>query len=183
MSIGSEHMTDWFVELTKAIWILLPAYFASAIPVIAHGTKPIDMGRKWFDGNRIFGDNKTIGGFLVGVFAGTLAGLVQTILQPNIISLGFTIPHMTLFLAFMISLGALVGDLAGSFIKRRFNMKPGTDAPFLDQLNFVFGAAFFARWFTPITLEMFFLMLLITPIAHRLANIIAYKFRAKRVPW
>lgn len=176
-------MTDWIVELTKAIWILLPAYFASASPVIFHDNRPIDLGKKWFDENRIFGDNKTIGGFLVGVFAGTLAGLVQTMLQPNIISLGFTIPQMTLFLAFMISLGALVGDLAGSFIKRRFNMKPGTDAPFLDQLNFVFGAAFFARWFTPITLEMFFVMLVITPVLHRLANMIAYRIRAKRVPW
>ncbi len=176
-------MTDWIVELTKAVWILLPAYFASAFPVILHDNRPIDFGKNWFDGNRIFGDNKTFGGFLVGVFAGTACGFLQTLVQSSLINFGFQITQMTLFLAFLIALGALIGDLAGSFIKRRFNMKPGTDAPFLDQLNFVFGAAFFAMWFTQITLEMFFIMLVITPILHRIANIVAYRVRAKRVPW
>ena len=176
-------MTDWIVELTKAIWILLPAYFASASPVIFHDSRPMDFGKKWFDGNRIFGDNKTFGGFLVGVFSGTLCGFLQTLVQSSVVSADFQIQQMTIILAFVISVGALSGDLAGSFIKRRFNMKPGEDAPFLDQLNFVFGAAFFAMWFTQITLEMFFIMLVITPVLHRFANIIAYRIRAKRVPW
>jgi len=175
-------MTDWFVELGKALWLLIPAYFASAIPVIAHGKTPIDLGKKWLDGNRIFGDTKTIGGFIAGVIGGFLAGALQTSLQSNL-PFGSQLPQMGLFLAFVISFGALTGDLGGSFIKRRFGMKPGEDAPFLDQLNFVFGAAFFAMWFTQITLEMFFVMLVITPILHRAANIVAYRLRAKRVPW
>jgi len=171
-------MTDWLLELAKAVWLLIPAYFASAIPVVAHGTTPIDIGRKWFDGNRIFGDTKTIGGFVAGVVGGFLVGALQ-----SNIALGSQVPQMTLFLAFIISFGALVGDLAGSFIKRRFGMKPGEDAPFLDQLNFVFGATFFAMWFVKIGLETFFIMIIITPILHRIANIIAYKIKAKKVPW
>ncbi len=180
-------MTDWFMELVKALWILLPAYFANASPLIAHGHKPVDFGKNWIDKKRIFGDSKTIEGFAVGVLAGFFVGVLQVfLLQPqlsNFFSFSEQIPLMSISLAFIISFGALVGDLAGSFIKRRFNMPPGTDAPFLDQLNFVFGAAFFAMWFVQITLEMFFLMLIITPIVHRLANIFAHKIKIKKVPW
>lgn len=180
-------MTDWFVELIKALWLLLPAYFANAAPVIARGRSTVDFGKNWIDKKRIFGDSKTIEGFVVGVLAGFFAGAVQLLLvQPQLagyFDFGAQIPEMSLFLAFMISIGALVGDLAGSFIKRRFDLPPGTDAPVLDQLNFIFGAAFFAMWFVPITIEMFFLMLITTPVVHRLANIIAYKMKAKKVPW
>lgn len=180
-------MADWFAELVKALWILIPAYFANAAPVIAHGQIPIDFRRNWIDKKRIFGDSKTIEGFVVGVLTGFFAGATQTfLLQPYIANFfGFNLdfPEMTLFLALIISVGALIGDLAGSFIKRRVDMRPGDDAPFLDQLSFIFGVAFFAMWFVQITLEMFFIMLVITPIIHRVANIIAYKIKAKRVPW
>ena len=180
-------MPDWFIELVKALWLLIPAYFANAAPVIAHGHYPIDLKKNWIDRKRIFGDGKTIEGFVAGVLAGFFAGAVQIfLLQPqlsNFFDFSSQIPQMSFFLAFIISFGALTGDLAGSFIKRRFDFPPGTDAPFLDQLNFIFGAAFFAMWFIQITLEMFFLMLIITPVIHRLANIFAYKIKAKKVPW
>ena len=180
-------MADWFVELVKALWILIPAYFANAAPVIAHGHYPVDLRKNWIDKKRIFGDGKTIEGFVVGVLAGFFTGALQIFLLQPQLSIFFDffaqIPQMSLFLAFIISFGALVGDLAGSFIKRRFDLPPGTDAPFLDQLNFVFGAAFFAIWFVPISIEMFFLMLVITPIVHRLANILAHKVKIKKVPW
>ena len=180
-------MPDWFIEFVKALWLLIPAYFANAAPVIAHGHIPVDMKKNWIDRKRIFGDGKTFEGFVVGVLAGFFAGAVQIfLLQPQLkIYFDFSsqISDMTLFLAFLISFGALIGDLAGSFIKRRFDLPPGTDAPFLDQLNFIFGAAFFAMWFVQISIEMFFIMLIITPIVHRLANIFAHKIRIKKVPW
>ncbi len=180
-------MPDWFVELIKALWILLPAYFANAAPVIAHGHYPMDLGKNWIDKKRIFGDGKTIEGFVVGVLAGFFVGAIQIFFLQAQLSSFFDfssqIPAMTFLLAFVISFGALVGDLAGSFIKRRFDLPPGTDAPFLDQLNFIFGAAFFAMWFVPISIEMFFIMLIITPVVHRLANIFAHKIRIKKVPW
>lgn len=179
-------MADWFIELVKSLWILLPAYFANATPVIAHGLYPVDFGKRWLDGNRIFGDGKTIEGFVVGTLAGFFVGVFQLVMQPRlpeVFDFSAQIPQMTFLLAFIIPFGALVGDLAGSFIKRRFGLSPGTDAPFLDQLNFIFGAAFFAMWFVTISIEMFFLMLIITPVIHRLANIFAYKIKAKKVPW
>ncbi len=179
-------MADWFIELIKALWLLLPAYFANATPVVAHGHYPVDFGKRWRDGKRIFGDGKTIEGFAMGTLAGFFVGAFQLVMQlrlAEVFDFSTQIPQMTILLAFIIPFGALVGDLAGSFIKRRFSLKPGDDAPFLDQLNFVFGAAFFAMWFVQITLEMFFLMLIITPVIHRLANIFAYKIKAKKVPW
>jgi CDP-diglyceride synthetase len=38
-----------------AFWFILPAYAANASPVVFGGGKPIDGGRKFFDGRPIFG--------------------------------------------------------------------------------------------------------------------------------
>jgi CDP-2,3-bis-(O-geranylgeranyl)-sn-glycerol synthase len=80
-------------------------------------------------------------------------------------------------------LGALSGDLVGSFIKRRIGLKRGSDVPLLDQWNFIIGSVLFVYWFTEITIWMFLIMLVITPIVHRVANIIAHRIKIKREPW
>lgn len=43
----------------------------------------------------------------------------------------------------MLSLGALIGDLTESFIKRRIGFPPGASLPVADQLDFVAGALLF----------------------------------------
>jgi len=63
--------------------------------------------------------------------AGILALLWPTLLFGN--------PE-TLFLSgVLLSIGALVGDAAGSFIKRRLNISPGKHCMLLDQVDFVVG--------------------------------------------
>ena len=96
---------------------------------------------------------------------------------------GVMLPMMNLLIGFMISFGALIGDMAGSFIKRRFKLKRGAGVPLLDQWNFVIGSVLFSMWFTEITIWMFLIMLLVTPVVHRLANIIAHKLKIKKEPW
>jgi len=180
-------MIDLFVEFVKALLILFPAYAANGFPPLARGKKPIDMNKNWLDKNRILGDGKTFEGFALGLFIGFLIGALEAYLYPELnayaMQFGVTLPLINLFIGFMISFGALCGDLGGSFIKRRIGLKRGADVPLLDQWNFIIGAVLFTMWFTEITVWMLLIMLLITPVVHRLANIVAYKIRIKKEPW
>lgn len=180
-------MVDLFVEFVKSLLIIFPAYAANGFPPLARGSKPIDLGKKWVDRNRIFGDGKTIEGFGFGLFAGFVIGALETYLFPSLndyaLQYGVQLPLISLFIGFMIAFGALCGDLGGSFIKRRLKLKRGSDVPLLDQWNFIIGAVAFVYFFTTITIWMFLIMLLITPIVHRMANIIAHKIKVKREPW
>jgi CDP-2,3-bis-(O-geranylgeranyl)-sn-glycerol synthase len=180
-------MIDLWVEFIKALLIIFPAYAANGFPPLANGKKPMDLKKNWFDRNRIFGNGKTFEGFALGLFIGFLIGALEAYLYPDLnayaMQFGVTLPLINLFIGFMISLGALCGDLGGSFIKRRFRLKRGADFPLLDQWNFIIGAVLFAMWFTEITVWMLLIMLLITPLVHRIANIIAHKLKIKKEPW
>jgi len=179
-------MNLW-VEFIKSLWIIIPAYAANGFPPLARGRLPIDLNKKWYDNNRILGDGKTFEGFSLGLFIGFLVGALEVSLYPllNAYAMQFDVelPFMNLFVGFMISFGALIGDLGGSFIKRRFGLPRGADVPLLDQWNFVIGAVLFVLWFTEITIWMFLIMLIITPIIHRAANVIGHKLKVKREPW
>lgn len=180
-------MVDLFVEFVKALLIIFPAYAANGFPPLARGHRPIDMKRNWLDKNRIFGDGKTFEGFGFGLFAGFVIGALESYLYPDLNSYamqyGVKLPLINLYIAFLIALGALSGDLIGSFLKRRLRLKRGADVPLLDQWNFIIGAVLFVYWFTDITIWMFLIMLLITPIVHRVANIIAHRIKIKKEPW
>ncbi|NOZ76874.1 MAG: CDP-archaeol synthase, partial [Euryarchaeota archaeon] len=90
--------------------------------------------------------------------------------------------------SFLLAFGALVGDAAGSFIKRRLNMKRGAPAPLLDQLNFVVGGLVFASFILPMgvppmTPEYWIALFVITPIGHLAVNYTGYQLKMKDVPW
>jgi CDP-2,3-bis-(O-geranylgeranyl)-sn-glycerol synthase len=180
-------MVDLWLELVSTFWILIPAYAANGFPPFARGKRPIDFGKRLADGHRIFGNGKTIEGFVLGMAAGIFYAGVLSWLAPTLNAYaaiwGVTLPRMSLFIGFMIALGALIGDLAGSFIKRRLGLARGTSVLFLDQLNFVVGALLFAYAFTQITLWMVVIALIITPALHRLVCMIGYALGLKGVPW
>lgn len=181
-------MVNLLSEFIFALWIIMPAYIANMFPPLAGGKIPIDLKRNWIDGKRIFGNGKTFEGFGLAVFIGTLIGTSQAYLYSyvNNYTIEFSatrLPDMTLFIAFAIAFGAMFGDLAGSFIKRRIGMERGADAPLLDQLNFVVGALLFSYWFTQISFWMIIIIFLVTPIAHRLACMIGHWLKVKREPW
>jgi len=163
----------------KAIWFILPAYIANGTPVVVShiirkGT-PIDRGKNFIDGRRILGDGKTVEGFIAGTLVGTFTAFLQAILMKN---------SSILFLGFLLSLGAMIGDLIGSFIKRRLGLARGAPAPLLDQLDFLLGAIFFA-WLSGVYIPRSYILILIvlTPILHFMTNYVAYKLKLKSVPW
>jgi CDP-2,3-bis-(O-geranylgeranyl)-sn-glycerol synthase len=160
--------------IVNAIIFILPAYCANATPVIAGGGLPIDLGRKFIDGKAIFGKNKTFRGFFVGLVVGTGVGLSESAV--------FNYPLM---FGLLLSLGALFGDLAGAFLKRRLGIAPGNLLPIVDQVDFVVGALIFSLLLSPymLTWELALSVLLITPPIHLLTNFAAYKLGLKSNPW
>ena len=176
-----------------SIWLGLSAWIANATPVLGGGGKPIDGGRVFRDGRRILGNGKTIRGFIVGVVFGTLTGVGQFLAAPHLrplLSMFVTItPEMdyvlsiTIPVAFLLSVGALTGDVVGSFIKRRVNVKSGDPSPFLDQIGFIIMALIFAVPFL-MPEPIFVIVLILTTLGiHWLSNALGYLLGLKKNPW
>jgi CDP-2,3-bis-(O-geranylgeranyl)-sn-glycerol synthase len=200
--------TWWDVILIFALSLLFiaPAYATNASMVIwgRNGT-PIDGGRIFIDGKRIFGDGKTWQGLGGGVLTGTIVGIVlvilsrffiwdfvqdQVMLVPmaladlNYLEAFFNPPILLGILrVFLVALGAPLGDLIGSFLKRRLNLERGAPAPIIDQLDFLLGSIFLAWIVFPLQWMYIVFALLITLLLHVLANTLGFKLGYTRVPW
>ena len=179
-------MSSWIYEVAYALFFIFPAYVANAIPVILGGGRAIDAGRKMPDGKPIFGSHKTVRGFAAGIIAGTLTGVAQNAtLQLDALSdFVHLLPfQFSILLGFAISLGALIGDLVHSFVKRRIGITEGAPLPIADQLDFVVGAVLFSFLVSPPPLLTILVIFVITLPLHLLTNFLAYVAGAKKTPW
>jgi len=166
------------------LWVLLPAYLASAFATLPKGRGPaMDFGRNWpWDGRRILGPSKTWSGYLVGSTLAVPFGLLEAALilaaPPN------------LQLVPLVAYGAMAGDALGSFVKRRLGRPSGARTLVLDQLPFVavpllVGAAVdpglfvsvFASW------EALLWLVIFTFGLHAVFNWIGFHAGLKKVPW
>ena len=165
---------DLAILAADALIFIFPAYCANAMPVLAGGGRPLDFGRKFLDGKPIFGQNKTLRGFFAGLLVGTLAGLGETAVFGYNILFGLAL-----------STGALFGDLAGAFLKRRLGIAPGGLLPVIDQIDFALGAVLLSLLVPPpmMTIELFAMVLVLTLPIHLITNFVAYKLGLKRNPW
>jgi CDP-2,3-bis-(O-geranylgeranyl)-sn-glycerol synthase len=187
--------------IVTSIWLMIPAYIANPMAVVFGGGTPIDCGKNFYDGRRILGDGKTIRGLIAGTACGLVAGLIQIILAPVLTASGLfgsldifqsslnAYTFNTIHVVFLMALGALLGDSAESFIKRRINLKRGAMFPVADQLDFVVGAwiltyilasAWFIIYFD---MRIIVTVLIITPLLHITTNIIGYLLKLKKEPW
>ncbi|OPX73734.1 MAG: hypothetical protein A4E40_01557 [Methanoregulaceae archaeon PtaU1.Bin059] len=166
---------------------MLPAYVPNSVAAALGGGHPIDGGRSFSDGRRLFGDGKTYRGFFAGVAGGILVGVLQIWLQ-GAFSLSM-LPAQTLLSIILLATGALLGDLAKSFFKRRLGKASGERWPVADQYDLVAGAllmlaVFDLPWLIDaVTLPVLFWILVLTPILHKTANMIGYLAGVKDVPW
>ncbi|MEM1938479.1 MAG: CDP-2,3-bis-(O-geranylgeranyl)-sn-glycerol synthase [Acidilobaceae archaeon] len=162
-------------SVIEGLIVILPAMVANATPVLSKGKIPIDFNKKFIDGRRLLGDGKTWEGLIVGLTAGTITGLILALIMRESILIEIGI---------LASLGAMIGDIIASFIKRRLRLERGEPAPILDQLNFYIGAVivlYIAGY--RFTLAILLILAIISGLLHILANIVAYKLKLKRVPW
>jgi CDP-2,3-bis-(O-geranylgeranyl)-sn-glycerol synthase len=154
-------------SLTLALALFLLLIIANGAPVVAHRflqkrwSAPVDGGRNWRDGRRVFGADKTWRGLVLGTVGCGLGGLF----------LGVGPVFGLLFGA-----SALLGDLISSFIKRRAGLAPGAKASGLDQLPEAVLPLLLAMvwldigWYVVVAVALLFALLnvVISPALHRL---------------
>lgn len=175
--------------IATAVWVMLPAYVPNNTAVIAGGGHPIDGGRTW-RGRRLLGDGKTWRGTMAGIIVGTGIAFGLNMLQPSIHHLiGISLPVFTASAAIGLPVGAMVGDMAASFVKRRTGRERGAPFPGVDQLDFVAGALILVAiiatdWFmATFTLPVIVTVLVLTPILHVGTNAIGYFLGFKQEPY
>ncbi|HEY7588959.1 MAG TPA: CDP-2,3-bis-(O-geranylgeranyl)-sn-glycerol synthase [Thermoplasmata archaeon] len=190
-------------QIPQALWFFLPAFLANPAAVLWGGGPPIDFGRVLRDGERLFGEGKTwrglIGGTLSGALLGFLLFLPFGVVAP-MSAWSFGLPAtgiaegtvLALAASAVLALGALLGDLAAAFVKRRMHKPRGAKAPGLDQYDFVAGGLILSlaipawavpRFFSGDALFGLLAIILITPALHRAVNILGYHMGKKHEPW
>ena len=98
---------------------------ANGAPVVAKKvfggrfSLPLDCGVRFFDGRPLFGTSKTFRGIAVSILATTVGA--------PLVGLAWTTGAM-------VAGAAMAGDLFSSFVKRRLNRPPSSQAQGLDQI-------------------------------------------------
>lgn len=172
---------------------MIPAYFANGSALVFGGGTPIDFGKNAWDQRRITGDGCTwrglIGGGLLGMIVGGCLGFLAShgiatglfnisSIQITVIS-GF-IPQ-GLLMGFLLGFGALIGDVIGSFIKRRLNFERGKPVPLLDQLDFVVVSLLSVSLVINLSWEVILTVMFLSIFFHLGANVFAYMIHLKDV--
>lgn len=172
-----------------ALWAMLPAYVPNNAAVLAGGGRPIDGGLT-LGGDRLLGDGKTWRGTGAGTLAGlALAGALNLLAPTAGDLLSVTVPTFPALAALGLALGAMVGDMTASFLKRRTGRERGAPFPVVDQLDFVAGALVLAAVLSPgwfletFSLPVLVAVVVLTPILHVGTNVIAYVIGAKDEPY
>ena len=169
-------MNFWF----QVLLVLWPMYLANSCAMLFGGKTPLDLNAKAWDGERFLGKGKTFKGTFFGVFFGTLGAILALNVFPQAIASVFE--NYALF-GFAVALGAVVGDILGSFIKRRLKIASGKEALLLDQLGFFIVGILAGSFFFVPSMEQILVMAGATLLVHRFSNWIAFKTKLKEVPW
>lgn len=160
-------------ELFSILLFILPPYLANSAPILLGGGKPVDLGKRFVDGEPLLGGNKTILGVCSALLVGVLIALME----------GLAISEHLIIVGALSSLGAVAGDLLGAFIKRRLRVPPGKPFVPLDQLDFLVGATLLAAPVFQFTIPMLLILYALTPPIHILTNRWAYRLRLKGTFW
>ncbi|MFH5800239.1 CDP-2,3-bis-(O-geranylgeranyl)-sn-glycerol synthase [Haladaptatus sp. CMAA 1911] len=181
---------DVFETVAVAVWAMLPAYVPNNFAVLAGGGAPIDGGRTW-NGKRLLGDGKTWRGTAAGILAGAVLALILNAIRPSAAAfLGVMLPDpFPAVVIFTLPAGAMLGDMAASFLKRRTGRERGAAFPGIDQLDFVVMSLLLTLLAAPTwTLKTFdppviVVVLVATPLLHIVTNVVAYAVGLKNEPW
>jgi CDP-diglyceride synthetase len=129
--------------LPQLLYLILPLVLAGfsnmvwmKLPILNFLLIPMDQGKNYKDGRRIFGDNKTWKGF-VGMILVTALWLQIfawiDLLSPAARALSLIPyeqwPHLAWFYGAIWGLSYVLAELPNSFIKRRLDIRPGGEAP------------------------------------------------------
>ena len=178
------------------MYFTVPAYFANMAPIVMKKlfkglAKPIDNGRL-YKGEFLFGKTKTWRGFIFAIIFGIGIAYVQRLLYvyqvPFYYSISITDYSSWLLIGFLLGTGAIIGDLAESYFKRRLKLKSGQKFIPFDQTDFVIGAYIFILPVFHLVTDFNYLTLFITTILvsfflHIVTNHLSYYLKIRKSKW
>lgn len=192
------------INLVGNIYItMMPLILAGIINMVFTKTKlyrknkcPIDLGKNFIDGKRLFGDNKTYIGFISMILFCIIFQVIWSIICKY---LGFennnelyfiyenTI-HFNILIGFLFGFTYMICELPNSFIKRRINIMPGkTDKGIkgiiffvIDQIDSLIGVFFVLMLFNGMSLSRYLLYLFVGALTHISINLLLYGLRIRR---
>jgi CDP-2,3-bis-(O-geranylgeranyl)-sn-glycerol synthase len=161
------------------VLILIPLYVANSTAMFLGGKTRLDFNLNFPDKKPFLGEGKTV----KGTFFGAMAGIIAVFLVNYYFQGKVPIINDYFEYGMLLAVGAILGDLIGSFIKRRMNIERGKPVLVLDQLDFVVFGVLIGSLIHSISAELFIVICVVTLIAHKLSNWIAFKIKLKKVPW
>jgi CDP-2,3-bis-(O-geranylgeranyl)-sn-glycerol synthase len=155
---------------------MAPAYIANMAPPFVRywsgWNRPISQ--RWL------GSHKTVMGFGIGV----LAAVAVTFVQSRVAWEGSLVAADDwAALGLRFGVGAMAGDSAKSFVKRRVGIAPGKPWVPWDQLDFVLGALIFTWGCVPLSWPDLATILLLSTGGHILINRLGYWIGIRDVKW
>ncbi len=168
----------------RLAYLFTPAFVANAMPIIAAKLPGL---RRWSApiDERHFGTHKTWRGLVTGIVAAVVVSMAQHALRATEPFSTVTLLHDTftqsVLIGFLLGTGALLGDLAKSFVKRALGRPPGTPWIPWDAVDYMIGALL-CLWplYFPHPLGAVFLLIL-GPVLSRIANGLSYMIGWKKV--
>ena len=189
--------------IAKLYVTLLSTIFAGIINsifcktnILSNLKKPIDNNIKLKDGKRMFGDNKTLKGFIgyivFNIIFSCIFGIIYKIIKLENLDYFYLNHNNTIMynilIGFLLGLFYALFELPNSFIKRRIGIEPGKTTKgiikyffvFLDQADSIFGMALVVWKFYPIGILIYLLFIIIGAITHIIINMMLYLFHLRK---
>lgn len=184
----TEAESSLALSTLRVLYFFVPAYLANMAPVLV-GKRlkalavPLDFGAS-IGGVRIFGDHKTWRGLIVGFATGAVAFQLQRALYVaeigSVLAL-FDYRALPALTGAWLGFGAILGDAAKSFFKRRVGIAPGKPWIGPDEIDFYLGAAAVAACFVSLPLVPLLISIPVVIAGHLLSNVIAWALGLKDV--
>lgn len=155
---------------------------------------PIDNGRILRDGKRLFGDNKTIAGFIGMIAAGAVSQLLWGFVCLSFPEKCYIYSCFANTPLFNLAAGAVMGfayvlfELPNSFIKRRLDIPCGKTVGgfcgkvffLIDQVDSLFGVAAVFAFLYPMSVGHYFLYILLGAVTHITVNSLLYALKIRK---
>ncbi len=172
-------MEPSFTHVTvDSLIVFIPVYLGNMIPPVA-AVAELPFGNPVSE--RLMGRNKTFRGLYSGIVGGMIGGVL--LCWFGVGWFGSQSYCFAVTVGGFMGLGAILGDMAGSCLKRRLRIRPGRPFVPLDQIDFIFGGSCLALPFMPISITDFLIAILVTPVLHLFVNVLAFHLRIKNVWW
>jgi CDP-2,3-bis-(O-geranylgeranyl)-sn-glycerol synthase len=173
-------MDELILFVLRVSLMAIPLYLCNGLALVFGGKTPIDFGKKFWDGRPILGKGKTFKGTAAGLGSAFIASAALALFFPKTTAIAGA--NYALY-GSLLCIGAVLGDFAGSFAKRRYGLERGKSVFWVDQLDFVAGGLILASLIAAPTIIEAVFLLAFTMLAHVIGNWIAFIYKMKKVPW